>query len=134
MGGHLFIINGDLTKIACDALLVPTDGGSRMERQWRPLFKSKEDEIPKAWGNQRLEALRRVPKEPQPQASNGLTAAIWHRHGASWSQVSPAFGKDPWTLLALAQVPGTNSVWGVGAALVNSGANGLIAVDGPLPR
>ncbi len=65
MGGHLFIINGDLTKIASDALLVPTDDGSRIEPQWRPLFKGREDEIPKAWGNQRLKALRRVPKEPQ---------------------------------------------------------------------
>ena len=25
MGGHLFVINGDLTKLACDAILIPTD-------------------------------------------------------------------------------------------------------------
>jgi hypothetical protein len=69
------------------------------------------------------------------QASDGETAQIWHLHGKTWSQASPAFGKGRWTLLAIAQVPGTHSVWSVGAALVGTGgANGLIAVDGPLPR
>jgi hypothetical protein len=70
-------------------------------------------------------------------AENGNNGAehIWHLHGASWSQVKPAFGKHQWALLALALVPRTHSVWAVGAQEAGkSGANGFIAVDGPLPR
>ena len=28
MSGHVFVINGDLTKLACDAILVPTDANA----------------------------------------------------------------------------------------------------------
>ena len=60
---------------------------------------------------------------------------IWHRHGATWSQVNPAFGKHPWELIALALAPRTHSVWGVGGVQVSkSSVNGLIAVDGRVPR
>jgi hypothetical protein len=63
------------------------------------------------------------------------TDRIWHLHGTSRSPVSPAFGKHPWDISALALVPGTHSVWAVGAVLAaKSSADGLIAVDGPLPR
>jgi hypothetical protein len=72
------------------------------------------------------------------EASSGQTAQIWRLQRGSWSHVSAAFGKRRWTLLALALVPRTRSVWGVGAVLVgksSSGtADGLIAVDGSLPR
>jgi hypothetical protein len=69
------------------------------------------------------------------QARSGAAAQIWRLHRSRWSRVSPAFGKRRWTLEALAQVPRTHSVWAVGAVLVGkSNANGLIAVDGPLPR
>lgn len=37
MGGHLFIINGDLTKLACDAVLLPTDESFRIEDAWHDL-------------------------------------------------------------------------------------------------
>jgi hypothetical protein len=70
-------------------------------------------------------------------AANEITGAerIWHLHGTTWSQFSPAFGKRRWILEALALVPGTHSVWAVGTVRAGkSGANGLIAVDGPLPR
>jgi hypothetical protein len=69
-------------------------------------------------------------------AGNGAAARIWHLHGGTWSQVSPAFGKHRWILDALSTVPGTHSVWGVGAVIgsTRSSVNGLISVDGPLPR
>jgi hypothetical protein len=67
--------------------------------------------------------------------NNSDAERIWHLHGASWSQARPAFGKHPWTLQALALVPHTDSVWGVGDVTVSkSSASGLIAVDGHLPR
>ncbi|MGA5541276.1 SIR2 family NAD-dependent protein deacylase [Mycobacterium sp. NPDC051198] len=49
MNGHLFIINGDLTKIACDAVLVPTDGGLRIEPHWDGLVDGYRHEIPNSW-------------------------------------------------------------------------------------
>ncbi|HTZ94134.1 MAG TPA: hypothetical protein VMB74_17220 [Streptosporangiaceae bacterium] len=70
-------------------------------------------------------------------ALNGSTGAerIWQLHGATWSQAKPAFGKRAWVLTALALVPGTHSVWGAGAVeATKSTADGLIAVDGALPR
>lgn len=73
-------------------------------------------------------------------AGNRGTERIWHRHGAIWSQVRPAFGRHRWLLAALALVPRTHSVWAVGAVpsskltARNLTANGLIAVYGPLPR
>jgi hypothetical protein len=61
---------------------------------------------------------------------------IWHRHGTSWSQAKASFGKHAWILETLALVPRTHSVWGVGTVQGSSkrSANGLIAVDGSLPR
>ena len=40
MSGHLFIINGDLTKVACDAILIPTDERFKIEMpRWRALLR-----------------------------------------------------------------------------------------------
>jgi len=67
--------------------------------------------------------------------SNNDAERIWHLHGASWSQAKAAFGKHPWVLEALALVPRTHSVWAAGVVQEGkSGADGLIAVDGALPR
>ena len=61
---------------------------------------------------------------------------IWHLNGTRWAQARPAFGKHAWILEALAVVPGTHSAWAVGAVQgrSKSSSNGLIAVDGALPR
>lgn len=37
ISGHLFIVNSDLTKIACDAILVPTDKKLNIESHWKEL-------------------------------------------------------------------------------------------------
>jgi hypothetical protein len=70
------------------------------------------------------------------QAYGGGKAQIWRLHRTIWSRVSPGFGKHHWTLESLALVPGTRSVWAVGAVdgSSESSQNGLIAVDGVLPR
>jgi hypothetical protein len=67
-------------------------------------------------------------------ADNRDTQRLWHLHGSTWSQVTPNFGKHEWVLEALAQVPHTGSVWGVGATRRGSSADGLIGIDGPTPR
>ena len=35
--GHLFVIRGDLTKLACDDVLIPTDEGVVIEAPWREM-------------------------------------------------------------------------------------------------
>jgi hypothetical protein len=45
MPGHLFIINGDLTKIAADAILIPTDRAFTIEPSWQDLVWPKMDQI-----------------------------------------------------------------------------------------
>ena len=67
-------------------------------------------------------------------ASNRGTEHLWHLHGTAWSQVHPNFGTHPWILTQLSTVPGTGSVWAVGATKRGTAADGLIAIDGPMPR
>jgi hypothetical protein len=63
----------------------------------------------------------------------GQPERMWRLTGASWSQVTPAFGRHEWYLAQLATVPGTDSVWGVGALKVGRSADGLVAIAGPTP-
>ncbi len=69
-------------------------------------------------------------------ASNvkGQPERLWHLAGATWSADKPSFGKHLWILEQLAAVPGTGSVWGVGAVKAGKSEDGLIAIDGPTPR
>jgi hypothetical protein len=38
MSGHVFVAGGDLTQLACDDVLVPTDSELRCDRAWLPLL------------------------------------------------------------------------------------------------
>jgi hypothetical protein len=65
----------------------------------------------------------------------GSASKLWHYTGDKWSTaISPRFGASKRELLQLAAVPGTRTVWGVGAVERGSRADGLIAVAGPAPR
>jgi hypothetical protein len=76
-------------------------------------------------------------------AGSGLWAAssctngaskLWHFSGSAWSSPeSPKFGGTKAGLLQLAAVPGTSSVWAVGAVEVHNAEVGLIGIDGPTP-
>lgn len=68
MSGHLFIINGDLTKLACDAILIPTDESFRIEPAWVKVLG--EWERPSSWGDSTVIALDPVPKKPQVWLGN----------------------------------------------------------------
>lgn len=62
MPGHLFIVHADLTSIACDALLVPTDDGFNLTEAWDSL----ELEIPgQRWGGRNTIRHRQNPDEPE---------------------------------------------------------------------
>ena len=64
----------------------------------------------------------------------GQPSRLWHLSGATWSRATPNFGRQPWILTQLAAVPGTASVWGVGALKAAGTTNGLIAIDGATPH
>jgi hypothetical protein len=62
MAGHLFIVNGDLTKIACDAILIPTDEAFTITRSWRALLAGRS--VPKRWTSGNVLPLEHVKQEP----------------------------------------------------------------------
>ncbi|CAM4090658.1 hypothetical protein MB901379_03046 [Mycobacterium basiliense] len=73
MGGHLFVIEGDLTKIACDAILIPTDDEFRINNHWAKFLDGDHrSELAKfrtdpsgSWGFSQVKSLECVEKKPQ---------------------------------------------------------------------
>jgi hypothetical protein len=64
-----------------------------------------------------------------------VTPMLWHYAGGKWSSVGvPSFGNKRRALIQLSEVPGSASVWAVGAVGTESTAKGLIALTGPTPR
>ena len=56
--GHLFVIDGDLTKIACDAWLLPTDSDFDITTKWHHIFEDAELEPARSSdGSRRLNPL-----------------------------------------------------------------------------
>lgn len=70
MKGHLFIINGDLTKIACDAVLVPTDGAFELESKWDGLVEDYRNEIPASWDGRNVIPLSKRHRRPRVWLGN----------------------------------------------------------------
>lgn len=71
MEGHLFIINGDLNKIACDHLLLPTDQWFTVEPKWNALAEDYREEIDgygrspdTSWNGRRVLPLSPRDKKP----------------------------------------------------------------------
>jgi hypothetical protein len=62
--GHLFVVNGDLTKIACDALLIPTDGIVNSTASWRAFLADKTYPTFFEFGSRVMRALPASSKEP----------------------------------------------------------------------
>lgn len=62
MMGHLFIVDGNLTKIACDALLIPTDPVFNITAGWESALANRE--IPTSWKASSVLPLDHVPREP----------------------------------------------------------------------
>lgn len=69
MAGHLFIINGDLTKVACDAILIPTSEQMRLRRWKGFLDKHHNEELARlraeGFGDNRVLCLARIGTEPR---------------------------------------------------------------------
>ncbi|MDO3634464.1 SIR2 family protein [Mycolicibacterium arseniciresistens] len=71
-GGHLFIINGDLTRIACDAILIPTDSSFRIEPYWRAVVTH--DALPLNW---ELRPLIELPAKFRVDTADSDKIAVW---------------------------------------------------------
>ena len=81
MGGHLFITRGDIRRLACDAWLLPTAEGLRIEELWTRddarLQRAVGDEIHRSavaaepnWGNHGVRSVRML-------ARDGLLPEVW---------------------------------------------------------
>jgi hypothetical protein len=78
MCGHLFIINGDLTKIACDAILIPTDDYFSINTHWQDLLNTDHpaelNELRKrparSWGSEQVIPLERISNKPRVWLGN----------------------------------------------------------------
>lgn len=100
MAGHLFVMQGDLTKLACDAWLLPTDQNFHIERHWllgAPTGIAQRitpegclrTPKPQGWSNNGVRVVRcddwtTTGAGPQPWLANvGLTAGTsieWYLH------------------------------------------------------
>lgn len=57
-GGHLFLTHGDVTSLACDAWLVPTDARRMLEDPWRGALPTSLPDLPADWGDTGRRAQR----------------------------------------------------------------------------
>ncbi|RUP00951.1 MAG: SIR2 family protein [Mycobacterium sp.] len=69
-GGHLFIINGDLNKIACDAVLLPTDVRFKIEPKWDGLISDHRSETFGPWGRRNVIPLSKKHGKPRVWLGN----------------------------------------------------------------
>jgi hypothetical protein len=63
----------------------------------------------------------------------GGATRLWHFSGGRWVRATVASSR-PVTLIGLASVPGTRSLWGIGIAGRGSTRSGVIALDGAVPH
>ena len=63
-------------------------------------------------------------------AENAPGHQLWHLQRMKWSKVSPGFGWHVWQLGQLASIPGTHSIWAVGAIRYGSTVNAMVALKG----
>src|SRR3954453_3564490 len=97
VAGHVFIAQGDLTKLACDAWLLPCDVGLGVRSFWLEgvgldidawLATLQEQPLPDGWADDGTRVVRAVgwpPGLPQPWLVNvgllGGTPADWYAEG-----------------------------------------------------
>lgn len=110
MPGHLFVLRGDLTRLACDAWALPTDGGLNIEPYWLEGVPGELRQAlrlpPEGWGERRVApAARWLPDAPRPWLLNVVgsftrLAEALDEFVAGASQTAPRYGRER-PLLAL---------------------------------
>ncbi|HWH30556.1 MAG TPA: hypothetical protein VNU26_16650, partial [Mycobacteriales bacterium] len=130
MSGHLFVIHGDLTRLACDAVLVPASAEPDITAPWRSLFEPSRLSPRGDWFRVTME----LPAEwPDPCR----VARVPERSGDRdvWLVRTDAWLREPtWVAEGLAEAVrtarrdlrgGARSVPLIGLALAGTGAGGL---------
>jgi hypothetical protein len=94
MRGHVFIVHGDLRRLACDAWLLPTDSRLNVEENWRGFPDASSPALPpaaptEAWRARTERVLKAPdagPRAPQPWlvnvGSRSPTPVSWFVDGA----------------------------------------------------
>jgi hypothetical protein len=67
------------------------------------------------------------------RCSGYVASRVWHESAGIWKRAGVA-SKYRFAILTMALVPGTTSVWGVGAIVVGKKSSALIALDGNPPH
>src|SRR5688572_18197898 len=67
--GHMFVTHGDVTRLACDAWLVPTDARRFLEDPWRDALPGDLPDAPRDWSDSDVRAHLGAPRtETTPAA------------------------------------------------------------------
>jgi lipoprotein-anchoring transpeptidase ErfK/SrfK len=67
--GHVFLTHGDLTTLACDALLVPTDAQRAVDEPWRGAMRGEAPAAPRNWHDNAVRAQLGVPRTESDPAT-----------------------------------------------------------------
>jgi hypothetical protein len=64
---------------------------------------------------------------------SSVLTRVWHESAGVWKW-APVAARNPAGILSIAAVPGTTSLWGAGAILIDKAQTGLLTLDGAAPR
>jgi hypothetical protein len=67
--GHVFVTHGDVTRLACDAWLVPTDAARTLEHPWRSALPAALPPPEAGWAAGRVRAQLAVPRDQRDPAA-----------------------------------------------------------------
>lgn len=133
--GHVFVTHGDLTALACDAWLVPTDAVLAIEEPWRSSVDGLPATLPHGWSDDGLRVSPLGPPgpaEPVPWLVNvggtSVTSPEWHIQGV----------RD-WILGASRALQGTEPLHGrarhlLALPVVGTGYGGAADAKGDITR
>ena len=133
--GHVFVIRGDLTALACDAWLVPTDAALVIEEPWRSAVGDLPVTLPHGWsddGQRVIPPERRGPAAPMPWLVNvggtSVTSPEWHIQGV----------RD-WIFAASRALQGTTRLYGrarhlLALPVVGTGHGGAVDAKGEITQ
>ena len=82
--GHLFITRGDLTKLECDAWLVPTDAHLAIESPWARHLRHPLPAVPEGWSKGQVRVMPCAPAKDGGPAPWLVNVGAWQGTDPSW--------------------------------------------------
>ena len=82
--GHLFITRGDLTKLECDAWLVPTDAHLAIESPWIGCLRAPLPAAPDGWSAGQIRVMPCAPAKDGDPAPWLVNVGAWQGTDPSW--------------------------------------------------